>query len=387
MPAVAAHARAVGRTAFSVIRDWVREVPEPVIGLHLGAPEVPPPVQVTSAVEQAISLGRTGYAPDRGLPQLVEAIATKLAGKNCINADPEQIVVTAGATQGLHLALTAVLNRGQEVLVPDPGWPVYSETVRMLGGRPVPYPMFPRDPFPSVISSMIARIGPATRAIVINSPSNPTGTVLTESSLELVVDIARRHDLWIVSDECYESFTFESGHVSPGALAAGNVISCFSFSKTFAMPGMRVGYLVAPRSLADVCVRLQAASVCCVSTPAQYGALAGLEGSSRAVSDMKCDYLRRRNAATRFLRDAEISHVVPQGAFYVFARVMTPGRRRRSEGDWEWAARLLNSHRVAVMPGSGFGSLGDGYVRIALTADDEKLTEGLRRVAMAYHTA
>ncbi|SCF49846.1 aspartate aminotransferase [Micromonospora matsumotoense] len=386
MPSVGSYAQAVGRSGFRAISEWLQELPGPEVALHIGAPDLPSPAHVVAAVEQAVRRGTARYGPNRGEPELVEAIRAKLVRQNDVRVGTEQVLVTAGATQGVQLALSAILAPGQEVLVPDPGWPNYAMAVRSLGGVARPYALAADGSAATQLAELERAITPATHVIVVNSPGNPTGAVLSAETLHGLVDLARRRDLWVVSDECYESFQFTGPHLSPAALDDERVISCFSFSKTFAMPGMRVGYLVVPRSLSALCLRLQEMAICCVNIAAQAGALAALEGPQQALTDMRTTYLRRRAGVTRRLRDAGIPYTDPQGAFYVFARVTAPPFGHDDKGgDWDWTRELLREKRVLVAPGSTFGARGGGWVRIALTADDEALAEGIARLVAFCH--
>ncbi|WP_329101152.1 pyridoxal phosphate-dependent aminotransferase [Micromonospora sp. NBC_01699] len=388
MPSVGAYAQAVGRSGFRAISEWLQEIPGPEIALHIGAPDHPSPDHVVTAVEQAVRRGAARYGPNRGEPDLVEAIQAKLARQNDIRVGTEQIVVTAGAAQGVHFALATILAPGQEVLVPDPGWPNYAMATRSLGGVARPYALSADDSAAEQLADLERSIGPATIAIVVNSPANPHGVVLSAQTMQGVVELARRHDLWVISDECYESFRFTGRHLSPAALDGERVISSFSFSKTFAIPGMRVGYLVVPRALAALCLRLQEMSICCVNIAAQAGAVAALQGPQQVVTDLRTSLLRRRASVTRTLRDAGIPYVEPQGAFYVFARVTDPPPDEGGQGgDWDWTRELLRSQRVLVAPGSTFGARGGGWVRVSLTADDSALEEGVRRLVTFTHAA
>ncbi|MFJ9855622.1 pyridoxal phosphate-dependent aminotransferase [Streptomyces sp. NPDC101150] len=381
MPSPAHHARAVGRSGINVVMERIEQWDRPVLALHTGAPDTSPPDHVLAAYHRAIEEGHTGYAPNRGLPQLVQAITTKLNTVNGIPARPEQVVVTAGATQGLHLALAAVLAPGEEVLVPDPGWPNYALTVRMLGARPVAYPLLPDNGFALCPDDLAGRITPSTRAIILNSPANPTGCITPPAVLRSLIRLAHRHNLWIISDECYEAFVYHGTHLSAARLDGSHVISLFSFSKTYAMTGLRVGYLLAPRPLADVCLNLHGAYVSCVSTPAQIAALAALEGPHTSVRDMQQTYARRRATASALLTEASVPHVTPHGAFYLFAHLANQPPTAHHEPDHDtWPERLLRRHQVAVAPGSAFGRTTPGWGRISLAVDDDQLTEALARL-------
>src|SRR5581483_11673377 len=228
-----------------------------------------------------------------------------------------------------------------------------------------------------------ARIGPRTRAIVVNSPSNPTGAVASREALAAVLGLAARHGLWLISDECYEELVFDGEHVSPAALGERErVISVFSFSKSYAMTGWRVGYLTAPPAVARLIAKAQEPIVSSASTVSQKAAEAALLGPQECVAEMRDTYRRRRDGATAQLDAAGVDHVRPGGAFYLMVDVSAGG-----ESAQEFARRLLVDHGVAVVPGDAFGSLGAGMVRVSLAAADELVERGLDSLAAALREA
>jgi aspartate aminotransferase len=381
MPAIAAHAGEIPRSGIRAIMDRAWLQTEPVIGLHVGEPSFATPKHVLDAAAEAMAKGRTRYVANAGLPELRAAIADKVRDRNGIDAATEQVVVGAGGVQALHVAMSAIVRTGDEVLVPDPGWPNFAMATRMLQARPVLYRLHAGNDFLPDPPELARLVTPRTRAIMVNSPANPLGTVLDETLVRRLVELAEDNDLWLVSDECYEAFTFEGPHVSPAAHdTAGRVLSCFSFSKTYAMTGMRVGYLVAPPAVATVCAKLQEPMISCVSVPAQYAALAALTGPQEHVASARETYRDRRDAAAALLDAAGLPYLFPRGAFYLWLDVSSrlAGRLRDVT---DWAIWLLDNRQVAVAPGTSFGPGGAGWVRISLATETDDLLEGLRRIA------
>jgi aspartate aminotransferase len=380
MPALALNAERMPRSGIREVMDLAWSLPGPVIGLHVGEPSFPTPQHVRDAAAAALERGETRYAPNAGLPALRAAIAEKVGARNGLSAAAEQVVVSAGGMEALYVALSATIEAGDEVLVPDPGWPNFAMATQLLQAAPVPYPLLPGDGFLPDVARLDALVTSRTKAIVVNSPSNPLGSVLDERLAEALCRFADRHDLWLISDECYDAITFEREHVSPGAWdEQDRVVSCFSFSKTYAMTGLRVGYLVAPPPIAATAAKMQEALIACVNVPAQHAALAALEGPQDVVEEMRRTYMERRDAATALLDSRGTGYLRPQGAFYLWIDV-----RGRSGGDVNaWALDVLRRRGVAVAPGTTFGPAGEGWVRASLATATDELLEGLGRLVEA----
>src|SRR3954454_9355758 len=217
MPRLAEHAERMPRSGIRAVMDLAWSLPGPIIGLHVGEPSFPTPEHVRAAAQDALARGETRYVPNAGIAPLREAIAAKVCERNGLHAAPEQVVVSAGGMQALHVALAATVTAGDEVLVPDPGWPNFAMAVQLLQGRPVPYPLRPESGFLPDLDELERLVGRRTRALIVNSPSNPLGTVVDAALAEALCRFADDHDLWLVSDECYDAITFDVDHVSPGA--------------------------------------------------------------------------------------------------------------------------------------------------------------------------
>ena len=380
MPVLADNASRMPRSGIREIMDLAWSLPGPVIGLHVGEPSFTTPEHVRDGARAALDRGETRYVPNAGIPPLRAAIADKVRARNGISASPEQVIVAAGGMQALYVALSATVAAGDEVLVPDPGWPNFAMAVQLLQATPVRYPLHAEKGFLPDLDELAALVGPRTRAMIANFPTNPLGTVLDPALAEALRRFADAHDIWLISDECYDAIVFDAAQVSPGRWdEQGRVLSCFSFSKTYAMTGMRVGYLVAPERVAGAAAKMQEPLIACVNAPAQYAALSALEGPQDFVETMRGAYQQRRDAATAQLDAAGIGYVLPRGAFYMWIDV-----RDRTGGDVHaWALALLREQGVAVAPGTTFGPRGQGWLRVSLAAAQDELLEGLRRLAAA----
>jgi len=339
------------------------------IRLELGDPDFVTPVHIVDAARDAALAGFTKYTLPAGLPSLRELLAVKLRERNGIERSPNEIVVTAGACGALFTAMLALLEPGDEVLLPDPGWPNYPPIVEAVGCRAVYYPLDLRAGGAPDPGALEARIGPSARAIVVNSPGNPAGQVLSGEVLSSLLEIARQRDLWVISDEAYEDVLFEGEHVS---LTGDRVVSIFSFSKSYAMTGWRVGYAVAPDAeVAARIARAQEPVTWSVSSVSQKAAEAALLGPQACVAEMREAYRTRRDAALAQLDAAGIGYVRPRGAFYLMVDVSAAG------DDVDFAWRLLEDAGVAVVPGKAFGPTGAGYVRVSLSVAPDALAAGI----------
>ncbi|WP_261976578.1 pyridoxal phosphate-dependent aminotransferase, partial [Curtobacterium sp. B8] len=324
--------------------------------LVIGEPDVPVAPHIGEAARRAWSEDRTDYTPNGGITPLRQAIVDKLRRENRVEVDLEQVWMTIGATQALFQAMTLVLSPGDEVLVPDPGYTTFTMNAHILGATPVPYQLTPQHGFEPDLAALEASITERTRAIIVNSPSNPLGSVFGEETLRDLLALAKRHDLWVVSDEVYEYFTHGTRHISIAALDEDDrVFSAFSLSKTYAMTGVRVGYLVTPKGLGPTMRTTQEAMISCVAEPDQYAALAAIVGDHSAVRDAREHYRANLEVAKAVLDAAGFRYLDPRGAFYLWVDVS-----HASGGDVaEWALALLQREHVAVAPGSAFGRTGE----------------------------
>jgi aspartate aminotransferase len=347
------------------------------IHLEVGEPDFPTPEHVVDAAHEAAREGHTRYAPNAGLPELREALADKVTRRNGYEARPDQVVVTQGGIQALHLVLSALLEPGDEVLLPDPAWPNFRMIAHLLGALAVSYPLVAQGDFLPRLEDLERLVTPRTRAILVNSPSNPLGTVMPRELLETLLAFARQRGLWFVSDEVYDEVVFDDAFVSAGAVAdpGDRLVSIFSFSKVYAMTGWRVGYLVAPPDMAKLLTGMQEPIISCVNTPAQMAALAAVTGPQDVVREMREAYRARRDELLEILDRGGLPSSRPSGAFYVWTDVSEAGMH-----SMDFARALIEREHVAVAPGSAFGELGQGYVRLSLASSREDLLGGASRL-------
>jgi aspartate aminotransferase len=347
------------------------------VHLEVGEPDFPTPEYVVEAAYEAARTGHTRYAPNAGLPELREALADKVTRRNSYEVRPDQVVVTQGGIQALYLVLLALLEPGDEVLLPDPAWPNFRMIAHLLGARVLPYPLVSEGDFLPRLEDLERLVTPRTRAILVNSPSNPLGTVVPRELLETLLAFARQRGLWYISDEVYDEVVFDDAFASAGAVAdpGDRLVSIYSFSKVYAMTGWRVGYLVAPPDLAKLLTGMQEPIVSCVNTPAQMAALAAVTGPQDVVRKMREAYKTRRDELLEVLDRGGLPSSRPSGAFYVWTDVSAA-----SVPSMDFARALIEREHVAVAPGSAFGELGQGYVRLSLASSREDLLDGASRL-------
>ncbi len=347
------------------------------IRLEVGEPAQNTPSSIMDAAFADARAGHTHYTSSVGSEELRAELATKVRRDNGLPATADDVIVTHGAMSALSMLFTAVLGPGDEVLLPDPEFPNWRMAALAAGGEVGTYPTRAEHGFVPTLEDIEASIGPSTRAILVCSPNNPTGAVYPPGLLEEIVDLARRRDLWVISDECYEVITFDAEHVSPAVYDTDDrVITVFSFSKTHSMTGWRMGYLVSTHApLTELLVQVAEAAVACPSVLAQRAALAALRGSQEHVSTAVAGYRANRDLAVRALAEAGLRCSIPQGAFYLLVDV----RDAHEDGN-AVALRLLAEEHVAVAPGETFGTATAGWVRLSLAGDAEALADGVARL-------
>jgi aspartate aminotransferase len=359
--------------------EVARGHPSPVMLVN-GDPNFVTPAHIIDAAARAAHDGGTGYSPGDGLVSLRAAAADKVRRVNGLEADVDNICVTTGACGGLFTTFLILVGPGDEVLVPDPGWSNYAAIMHSLNGRAVPYPLRPEAGWSLDPEALEAAITPRTRAILVNSPSNPTGTVEDEAAMTRVLDIARRHDLWLWSDEAYDQLVFDGRGCSPASIdPTAPVVSVFSFSKTYAMTGWRVGYVAGSPEFIRQLGLHQEPVISCASTISQNAALAALAGPQDCVTSMVDAYDRRRGRAAAILRSGDVPFVMPRGAFFLMVDVRATGM-----DSWAYALRLLQEAGVATVPGVAFGADGEGFLRVTLAASDDTVVDGLERLVAHY---
>ena len=376
---VSARARAVPVSPIRRMFDLTPRVPG-AISLAVGEPGFPTPPHIVEAACQALHDGYTKYSPNPGYLDLREAIAERMEHVNGYRVDPgTEVFVTVGAMQALALTFMVGIDPGDEVLVTDPSYTNFDGTITLAGGRAVFVPTDPARGYLPHVEDVAAAITPRTRAILVNSPANPTGAVYPRDLLHAIAELAVRHDLLLVSDETYAALTYgDIRAVSPASFPGlrERTISIYSFSKEYAMTGWRIGYLTGPAAMLEVMAPVQEAMASCVNAATQRAALAALRGPQDGVEAMRRAYQRRRDLVVERLgRIPGVRCPVPDGAFYAFpdVRAITHDTQRLAE-------RLLFDHRVVVSPGEAFGPRSGGFLRLSYAASDTDLAEGLTRL-------
>jgi aspartate/methionine/tyrosine aminotransferase len=350
-----------------------------VVHLEIGEPDFDTPGHIVQAGQQALEEGFTHYGPGVGLPELRQAVSRYVARWRGLDVPPERVVITPGGKPVMFYTIMALVNPGDEVMYPDPGFPIYDSMVRFVGATPVPMPLreerqfrFDPDEFRSLVSDR-------TRLIILNTPHNPTGSVLTLSDLEAIADVARERDIAVMSDEIYARILYSGEHRSiatlPGML--DRTILLDGWSKTWAMTGWRLGFGIFPEAMVLHVDRLISNSVSCTSTFAQRAAIAALEGPQDDVDAMVAEFRRRRALIVAGVNSLPGMHCLePQGAFYAFPNISATGYSSQ-----ELADRLLNEAGVACLSGASFGAHGEGYVRFSYANSVENIQWALDRMA------
>jgi aspartate aminotransferase len=367
----------IHRSGIRTLMELAMRDPE-AIRLEIGEPDVPTPAHVVEAAGRDAAAGHTAYTSSTGTPELRAALAEKVRRVNGLDVTASDVVVTHGAMHGLAMAINALAGPGDEILLPDPEFPNWRMAAVSTGVGVATYPAHAANGFVPTLVDIAASITPATKAIVVCSPNNPTGAMYPAELLAGVVELARERDLWVLSDECYEAITFDEPHVSPAAFDTdGRVLTFFSFSKTYAMTGWRLGYVVSrDPGVIDLLGQVAEATVACPSSVSQRAALAALTGPQDDVVAAVASYRERRDAAVALLDARGVPSVPPAGAFYLMVDVSAATTDSEA-----FALRLLDERHVSVSPGSAFGAAGEGMVRVSLASDRAALLEGLDRLA------
>jgi len=364
---VSARARALAATGRSIIF------------LQIGEPDFDTPANVREAAKAAIDGGMTHYPPYAGLPDLRAAIAADTTARRGIAVEPSNVFVTVGGKGVMVYAIMGLVDPGDEVIVPDPGYPIYDSITRFVGGVSVPIPIRMENDFRLDVDELASLITPRTKLLVINSPANPTGGVLTRSDIERIAELALRHDLVVLSDEIYSRILYDGAeHFSIAALdgMAERTITLDGFSKTYAMTGWRLGYAIVPDWLVKAYGQLIINTISGATAFAQAGAIEALRGPQDDVEAMVVEFRARRDLIVDGLNDIPgFSCLRPQGAFYVFPDISGTGLTGA-----ELADRLLQEAGVCVLAGTAFGGVGINHIRISYANSRENLTEALNRI-------
>ena len=365
---------------FSGIRKFfdLASTMEDVISLGVGEPDYSAPDKVISACIDSLKRKETSYTSNWGLLELRREIASLFHNLYGVDYAPEdEIMVTVGVSEAIGIILTTLLNQGDEVLIPDPAYLAYPACVSIAGGKPVLVPTFAKDDFKLTVDELEKKVTSRTKAILIGYPNNPTGTVMDRDSLLEIADFARRHDLVVISDEIYCDLTYEGNHTCFAFLPGmkERTLTMNGFSKSYAMTGLRVGYVCGPREVMEAIYKVHQYEILCASVTSQYGAIAALRHCDEDVKAMYNEYAARRELVYEGLKDMGLSVSKPKGAFYIFPDISITGMN-----DEEFADRLLREEKVGVVPGTCFGEQGKNHIRISYAASRENLREALRRM-------
>ncbi len=374
--------------AIVVVRDRLLEQQaqgRKILRLESGDPSFNIPAVAREAMEKALRDGLTHYTASTGIVPLREAIHRKVTTQNGLKvASPDQVVVTNGAMHGLYVIFRALLDPGDEVILPDPMWTEIAENIRLAGGTPVPVRLRAEMDYQYEPAAIEAAITPRTRAIFINTPQNPIGVVAGRETLEAIAALAEKHNLMLVSDEAYEHVIYDGRqHVSLGSLPAAQdrTISVFSLSKTYAMSGLRLGYVIIKDALLlERIKKLVRCTINGVNSVTQYGAAAALNGPQDFTAAMRDEYQKRRDILFAALEQGPVLKVFqPGGAFYLWAQIRPewPGYEGQSD-DWSMTNYLINRAGIGSSPGSAFGAAGAGHIRFAFSCSTDQVEEAAR---------
>jgi aspartate/methionine/tyrosine aminotransferase len=356
-----------------------------IIHLEIGEPDFPTPGHILEAGIESIRSGRTRYGPAQGTPDLRAAIGDTISSTRGLPADPERVLVAPGGKPIIFFTILALVEAGDEVIIPDPGFPAYAATTQFIGGRPVSLPLRAENNFRIDVETLRERITDRTKLLILNSPANPSGGVNTPAELEQIAELALSHQLWVLSDEIYSQLYYDD--VAPFSIAAlpgmaERTILLDGFSKSYAMTGWRLGYGLFPEPMVLPVTNMMINGHTCVPLFVQDAGLAALQGPQDCVAEMRTEYRARRDLVVECLNAIPgIACPSPAGAFYAMPDLSALGVTNARE-----FANFLLDNGVAALPGTDFGRYGEGYLRISYATAREKLVEGLNRIQIACET-
>lgn len=357
--------------------DIVATMPE-AISLGVGEPDFATPYAISKAGMDSINLGKTQYTSNAGLFELRKGISKFLSKRYNVNYSSEEVIITVGGSEGMDIALRAIVNPGDEVLIADPSYVSYEPGVRLCGGIPIPVRCLAKDKFKLTAENFAKAVTPKTKALIMSFPSNPTGAIMEEEDLRKLVEEIKKTDIIVITDEIYAELTYGRKHCSIASFEGmrERTIYISGFSKAFAMTGWRMGYVAGPQELLNIMLKIHQYVIMCAPTAGQYAALAGLgEGFKNDFAEvvkMRNEYDSRRRFVVDRLNEIGLTCFEPEGAFYCFPCVSSTGL----DGE-EFANKLLNDYKVAVVPGGAFGRFGKDHIRISYAYSVEKLKKAL----------
>ncbi len=352
---------------------------EDLVSFGIGEPDFITPDHIREAAKKALDEGYTCYTPNLGFPEFREVLANKLKQKNKISVTPDEVVVTSGGTEALFFAFYCLLNPKDELIIPDPGFVTYESQVYFAGGTPVYLPLRGDNNFHPDLEELKSYITPKTKAILLNSPSNPTGAAFDKDELLAIAQLAQEKDIFIISDELYEDIIYDGReHISIASLPGmkERTISIFGFSKSYAMTGWRLAYLSTEINLVEEMAKLLQNTAVCANSIAQRAGLAAIQSSQDCVNQMLTAYNERRNILTKGLNEIQgLSCHTPEGTFYAFVNIKETGMTSK-----ELSMYLLEECKVVTVPGTAFGKQGEGYIRLSFATSLEDIKEGINRI-------
>ena len=349
-----------------------------VVHLEIGEPDFDTPDNIREAAVKAIWDGYTHYNPAQGIPELRKTIAEIVGKEKGLEAKPEEVVVTPGAKPIMFFGILALVDEGDEVIYPNPGFPIYESVIEFVGAKAVPIKLEESKEFCFDPKELAKLVTPKTKLIIINSPQNPTGGVLSKGDLEALADVAKKNDIWVLSDEVYNRMIYEGEHMSIAALPGmrERTIVLDGYSKTYAMTGWRLGYGIMPEELAARLTQIQINATSCTATFTQVAGIEAIRGDQGASNKMIEEFKRRRDVIVDGLnRIPGISCLRPKGAFYVFPNIQETGMSSQQVSDM-----LLEKAGVAGLPGTAFGDFGEGYLRFSYANSIENINKALERI-------
>ena len=350
-----------------------------LISFGIGEPDFITPLHIREAAKKALDEGYTRYTPNLGFPEFREALASKLRSKNNIPVSSDEVVVASGGTKALFFSFFSLLNPQDEVIIPDPGFVTYESQVYFMGAIPVHLPLSGKNHFHPDLNKLRDCITSKTKAILLNSPSNPTGAAFNKDELMAIAQIAQEKDIFVISDELYEDIIYDGReHISIASFPGmkERTISIFGFSKSYAMTGWRLAYLAAPVYLVKEIAKLLQNTSVCANSIAQRAGLAAIQGSQDCVLKMFTAYNERRNLLVKGINEIDgLSCDAPEGTFYVFVDINKTGKSAE-----ELSMYLLEDYGVVTVPGTAFGLCGEGYIRLSFATSLDEIKEGIKKI-------
>lgn len=372
--------RIYGEAAFEVLAkaQELERQGKTILHFEIGEPDMETPANITQAGIQAIRDRKTHYVPSIGIKELRMAVVEEIEKTRGYRPELEQVVITPGLKPGIFFSMLATVNPSDEVIYPDPGYPTYGSVTSFLGAKKVMIPLLEENEFRMNPDDIKDRISEKTKVIIINSPQNPTGSVMTQSEMEEIAELAEEHDIFIISDEIYSKMTYDTTHYTPTARdeAKERTVLLDGFSKYYAMTGWRLGYMVVPPFMAERLQDFLVSAVSCTASFTQWAGVEALTGDQRFISEMMSRFREKRDRIVKGLNSIKGFHCrPPKGAFYVFPNITETGMSSQ-----ECADHLLYNAGVAVLPGTAFGPFGEGYLRFSYATTLENIDKAIERI-------